>query len=646
MVLERLFSPGYIGNMKLKNRIVMAPMGTNLANPDGSISESLISYYEARAKGGTGLIIAEITTPDERARTKPFPTGIWSDSHIPGWRELAHAVHAHGTKIAVQLGHRGRQQTAAIQGEQPVAPSPIPCPVIREVPRELTIADIEELIEKFAQGARRLKEAGIDAVELHGAHGYLIGEFMSPYFNKRADSYGGDMMGRLKFPLEMIKRVREEVGPDYPLIFRLNAVDGAPGGIDLSESKRMAPIIVAAGVDAVDVSVGVYGGSLFINPPMGFPYGLYAHYAQAIKEAVTVPVIGVGRINDPRLAEEILEMRQADFIALGRSLLADPDLPNKAEAGNFEDIRPCIGCTQGCLARSSFGGEPTLACTCMLNPTIGRERAMTIGKAEQQRTIFIAGGGPAGLESARVAAERGHKVVLYEKSDRLGGQLNIAAIPPFKQEVTLAIKYYTNQLSKLGVRVELGKELTVEAVESLKPDIVILATGGSPYVASNIPGINNKNVVLANDLLLGKTAVGNKVVIVGGGFVGCETADFLGERGHQITILEMREDIGLDIAGTYKVALMRRLTHQGIRKVTSATLVGITDDGVVIKKDGREETISGIDSVVLAMGVSPVNELSEKLKDKRAEVYVIGDASKPGNALTAIAESTQLARKL
>ncbi|SLM18329.1 NADH oxidase [uncultured spirochete] len=637
-------SPIKIGTMEVKNRFVVPAMGTNFANPDSSVSQQLIDYHVTRAKGGYGLIIVEVTAIDPLGKAIPFEPGIWDDSFIPGWKKLADEVHKYGCKIAVQLHHAGRQTTSGtLGGNQPVAPSPIPCPVDKEMPRELTTEEVYELIEKFGNGARRARDAGIDAVEVHGAHGYLVAQFMSAYSNKRMDEFGGNLSARMKFPVEIVKNIRRKTGNGYPIIFRMSGDERVPGGRTIDESRAVARIMEEAGVNAVHVSTGVYGSIAWIIPPAAVPTGFNLYAAEEIKKSVSVPVIGVGRINDPLLAEDALRTGKADMIALGRASLADPEFPNKVASGELESISPCIGCIQGCIG---YIFDPNHGKTsCLVNPFVGKEGEMKIEKTNKPKKVMVVGGGPGGMEAAWIAAKRGHRVTLYEKEKILGGQFRIGAISPTKQEVLKSLRYYLYEGEKYGVEFKTGVEVSPDLVKAEKPDVVILATGGVPLVP-HIKGVDNHGIVRAIDVLEGKVTVGEKVLIVGGGMVGVETADFLGEHGHKVTVMDMLPGIGMDEEAAVKVFLFERLKNYGVASITNATVKEFLDGGVVYEKDGKEEKIQGFDTIMMALGVKSYNPLEKEIKGKVPEVYVIGDAVKPRKALEAIAEAASTAVKL
>ena len=641
MNFPALLSPIKIGSMEVKNRFVVPPMGSNYANPDGSVSQQLIDYHVARAKGGFGLIIVEVTAVEPAGKAIPFEPGLWSDEFIPGWKKLVDEVHKYGAKIAVQLHHAGRQTSKDIIGQQPVAPSAVPCPVMKEIPRELTTQEVYDLIGNFRDAAVRARDAGFDAVEIHGAHGYLIAQFMSAYSNKRIDEFGGNFISRMKFPLEIIRSIRREVGNGYPLIFRMSGDEKVHGGRAIDETRAIASLVEQAGANAVDISICNYGSLHWMFVPGAVPLGFNAVAAEEVKKSVKIPVIAVGRINDPFLAEDILQSGKADMIALGRESLADPEWPNKVAANTPEEIAPCIACLQGCVGYL-FDPEH-LKISCLVNPFTGREGTLKIEKTEKPKKVMIVGGGPAGLEAAWVAARRGHQVTLYEKQNVLGGQFRIGGIPSTKDDILRAIKYYITMGKKYGVEHKLGVEVTPELVISEKPDVVILATGGIPLLP-DIRGIDNPKFAKAVDVLDGKTDVGEKVLVVGGGIVGAETADFIGEHGRKVTIIEMESEIAKGMPDGPRLYLMERLKEYGVSCLTGAVVKEFLDDGVVYLKDGRKEKITGFDSIVLALGTKSYNPLEEELKGRvDAEIYVVGDAVKARKAIQAIEEGARIA---
>ena len=544
-MLPLLFTPLKIGRIELKNRIVMPPAATHLGE------EARIDFYVARARGGVGLIQLPPGIVDPASDYVAAPP-LYNEKSVPVLARLVDAIHSAGAVVSMQLWHGGRQLHVFDDKTIPVAPSPIPWSRSAKVPRELSIPEIEELVEKFARAAMRAKRAGVDFVELHAAHGYLISEFFSPRSNKRTDEYGGDVAGRTRFAVEIIRRIKELAGDDFPVCCRINGADNIHGGLTLDDAKAMAPILVEAGLDLISISAGVYGSYPTIVPFVHTPSGCNVPLAEGVKSVVKVPVITAGRINDPHLAEEILVAGKADLIGMARALLTDPEFPNKAARGEFEDIRQCVACNT-CIDSLYFG-----PIQCPVNPALGRERELGIVPVTEKKKVLVIGGGPAGLEAARVAALRGHEVTLYEKGQRLGGQWLLAAAPPHKQEFMELTNYQTRQLSRLGVTVKLGKEVSTTLVEELKPDVVIVATGAVPLELP-IPGIELGKVVTAWDTLQGNSRAGSSVMVVGGGNVGLETAHFLAEQGKKVTVIEMLRRVGADMGETVRWHQLRSL---------------------------------------------------------------------------------------
>ncbi len=648
---EQMFQPITIGTMHIKNRIAMAPMATDFAEGDGTISDRLIDYYEARAKGGAGLIIMEVCTIDGGSPYIPRTVGVWDDSFIPGLKRLTEAVHGHGCLIIPQIAHPGPESLAPLfYGEQAVGPSAgIINNLTRMKSRELASEEIPRVITQFGDAARRVREAGFDGLELHAAHSYMmVGSFLSALRNRRTDSYGGDLQGRLRFPLEAIRAIREEAGEDFPITMRISAEEQVPGGRDLRETCYLARIFTEAGIAGFHISSGVYPDlSWRVIPPTGTAYCLNASAAAVIKREVKVPVMVVGRIVDPGMADDIIGSGAADMVVLGRALLADPEWPSKALACDWDDIAPCIGCGLGCVRARENGMDMT----CVINPAVGREREMALRPGGRSKKVMVAGGGPAGLEAAGTAALRGHDVVLYEKEAGPGGQFNLAAVPPAKQELCKIVAYLFRRAAKAGVKMQFGVEVTQPLIDSVKPEVLVVATGGRPR-SPQIPGAELGNVCTAQEVLSGAVSPGpGKILIIGGGMVGCELASYLANTGDnitigrtEITIVEMQENLAADMFSEARELLFMELRHKQVRIIASATVKKILPDGAIIDRAGAEEVLRGMDAIVLALGCEPVNELSAAAGN--AEVHVIGDAAEPRKVLEAIKEGFEIGRRL
>lgn len=645
MAMKKLFQPINIGSIKVKNRIVMPAMTTVLANENGAVTERLVDYYTTRAMGGVGLIVTDATCIDHPVGKIAHATQlrIDRDKFIPGLNELVKSVHRYGAKIASQLHHAGRQTTLEYtEGNQPVSASNVYDPVFNVQPRTLRINEVEDLIEKFGEGARRAKTAGFDAVEIHGAHGYLIQQFLSAYTNKRTDKYGGSLDRRMTFALEILRRVREKVGDKFPIIFRLSAEEHVRGGLTLKDTKLIARKLEKTGVDALNISSGMDETPPEYKPySMAVPRGCFVHYAAAIKELVNVPAITVGRINDPLLAESILQEGKADLVAMGRALIADPELPKKAREGRLDDIRKCTAC-ETCNMRVREG----LRLGCAINAAAGEEKESRLVRVAKPKQILVVGGGPAGMEAARISALRGHETILYDENEQLGGQLRISTKPPHKEELSNILEYLSNQIKKLDIEVKLGKRVIASMVQQVNPDAVILATGARPLVPG-IPGVNNKNVVTAWDVLAGKVEVNEEILVAGGGQVGCETSEFLAEKGKRITIVEMLNDVALDAAPGARALLLKRLCEQEVKILTNSIIYEITKGGVSIldKESSRRKSIRA-ENIVLSLGAKPNVELFKELKGKVKELYRIGDCVKPRKIIDAIYEGFHIAREI
>ncbi len=629
-MLKKLFTPHNIGSLVVSNRLVVPAMVSNFSSIDGYATDRYIAYHEAKAKGGWGLIITEDYPVAKGGKGNLLLAGLWEDGQIAGQKQLTDRIHNYQSKIVAQIYHAGRQATySSTGGFQPVAPSAIPCPWRRDLPSELTVSEIRAVISQFGETATRVKKAGFDGVEIHGAHGYLIAEFMSPYTNKRTDEYGGCLQKRLRFAREIVEEVRSKVGPSFPVIFRLSAHEVTPGGRDIAETRVIVRELESWSVDALHVSTGVYGNHGIVSP-MVIPHAWTVGLAEEVKKLVAIPVITVNRINDPQMADVLLDMGKADFVAMGRGSLADPDLPNKAKCGDLESIRYCLGCMEGCTGSAKVGSP----IACAVNPTLGHEYETSQDKVAKPKKVLVAGGGPAGMEAARAAALRGHDVHLYEKGEFLGGQFKSAAYPPFKGELAAFTAWQIAELKKAtNVTIKMESELTPEVVKAEKPDVVIVATGATPIVPP-IPGIHRPNVFTAEDVLLGKVATGNSCFIAGGGSVGVETAAHLALQAKQVTVADMLPRLASDEEADIWRALLDVLNQHGVKQLTGTKVVEITETGVLLEKYGTT-TLYPCDTIVLALGVRKNDVLVDMLRDLVQKIVVVGDAVGTGRLLEA-----------
>lgn len=632
----RLFSPIAIHTMTLKNRVVMPPMCTAYATIGGAVTDRLINYYTARARGGVGLIDVEFAYVHPAGKVFDHMLGIYDDKLIPGLKRLTDSIHQGGAKIVIQIAHGGRRVHSDITGYTPVAPSAIPR-LNGETPRELSLGEIEELIQDFILSARRAKKAGFDGVMIHMAHGYLLQQFLSPFSNTRKDRYGGDLEGRSRFPLEILKGLRKELGDDYPLTCRLCGDEFVKGGLDLSQSILLAKILEANGVNAIEVSAGTHETGYVITAPPFYPMGFLSPLSEAIRKEVRIPVGAVGRIHTPELAERLLQEGKADLIAVGRGLIADPEWPKKAQEGRPDTIRPCISCNQGCSDRMYF--QQDISCT--VNPSVGREATFPVEPARKKKKVLILGGGPAGLEAGLIAATRGHEVHLYEKEKELGGQLNIASVPPTKEEIKKFKEFLLREVGRLPIRVMHG-ELDGKTLNALSPDLMVVAVGGRPLKIEG-PGFENEKVISAWDVLSRKKEAGRRAVIIGGGQVGLETAHFLLEEGKEITVLEMLKRVGQDMSPRTRRMVLEALVQNGAEILTEAKALSVENGDVVFNRAGVVDRIKGVDSIVVAVGTAPQEVGNLDLGRSGVPIRWIGDVSVPRKLFDAIHEGYNVA---
>lgn len=641
MRFKTMFSPIQIGPMTVKNRFVVPPMGNNFANPDGTWSDQSIAYYAERAKGQFGLITIEATVVHHGAKGGPKKPCLYDDSSIESLKKITDACHAQGAKVSIQLQNAGPEGNAKNAGAPIEAASAIPSVYGKDTPVEVPTEKVYELVKGYGDAAERAMKAGADAVEIHMAHGYLVNSFISPRTNKRVDEFGGNFENRMRFPRLIVEEVKRRVGGKVAILARINSSDEVEGGDDVHDSAAIAAYLEDCGVEGLHVSRAVHIKDEYMWAPTAVHAGFSADLVTEIKRAVSIPVITVGRYTEPYYAELLLREGRADLVAFGRQSLADPHMPEKAMNDNLEDLVPCIACLQGCVA-NMYKGEPIC---CLVNPFLGHE-AQGYPKAEKSKKVMVIGGGVAGMCAAFVAAERGHDVSLYESTDKLGGNMRLAAYPPGKGDITNMIRSYIVRCEKAGVKIHMNTTVDLEMVKAEKPDAVIVSTGSRTLILP-IEGIENPAIIHGSDLLDGKRAAGKKVLVVGGGMVGCETAAFLGEQQHDVTVIEYRDTVGADVIHEHRVFLMEDFKNYGIKEITGAKVCKFFDDGVEYESpDGSRHEVRGFDSVVLSMGFKNYNPFAEQLEELGQEVYVVGDATRARRALDATKEAYAAAMQI
>ncbi len=635
---EHLFSPIRIKNMALSNRCVMPPMGTNLCNRDLTVSDANIAYLDRRATSGVGLIITEIVGVHASGTVG---IGAYEDRFIPGLEKMARIIHKNGVKAAAQLHHAGREAYYQLKKGEALAPSAVPGPIVRIPPKEMTRDDIRMIVASFGQAALRAKKAGFDAVEIHGAHGYLITQFFSALSNHRTDEYGGDFRSRSRFAMEVVKEVRDCVGSDFPISFRISAEEYIKNGYTVEDVQQILPDLVRAGVDIIHASIGTYGspGSVGCATPE-YEEGFNAWRAGKLKEVIDIPVIAVGRFSDPAVADDVIASGQADMAAFGRQLLADPDFLVKARQGRADDIRKCLACNQGCIERLSL--EPGSSVRCAINPETGQELIYPKKQAASKKTVWVIGAGPAGLTAATEAARLGHEVTIFEKDKEIGGQVRFAAKAPLKTLYGDWLKWLERQLKTAGVTLNTGTTVTEKILLESNADVVISAIGAESKIP-DIPGIDHKMVCNALQILDGSISPGKQPVVIGGGLIGMEVADFLSAKGCNVTIVEI-----LPLSPVLKFTghgyhLHKRLAEGGCKILLNTRIERIEDNAVEITSGENREILSPVDQVVIAVGMQSRQDLKKGFADKGIAHYVVGDARNPRRIIEAVAEGAKAA---
>ncbi|MDY6990030.1 MAG: FAD-dependent oxidoreductase [Thermodesulfobacteriota bacterium] len=642
MALEHLFSPIRLGSMAVKNRLVMPPMSLNFGvDQDGCVTQQHWEYLAARAKGGAGMIVVGGGAVHPSGLDLPRMPRLWSDRFIEALTKMTEHIHAYDTKFGMQLLHGGRQAYLS----EKVAPSAIPSlAVVKGLPRELTQEEIRQLVAAYGDAALRCQRAGFDFVEIHGAHGYLITEFLAGNSNLRQDKYGGSFENRTRFLIEIIEDIQTKVGPGYPVGVRINGEDYVEGGWTLEDAKGLAPVLEGLGIDWLHVSAGVYGSMPVTIPSMYADHGCFVHLAEEVKRTVSIPVIAVGRIKEPELADGIIGEGRADMVAMGRALLADPELPQKAYEGRLTEIRPCIGCCKGCIARALALEEGT----CVVNPEVGRE--YLLNKKEKMpppRKILVVGAGPAGLAVATMAALRGHEVIVLDEKSQAGGMARLASIPPGRSEIMDIIEYYLRQLDRLNVDVRFDVAPDKDLIAAIRPDVGIITTGSLPEIPQ-IAGLFDTAMALhtITDVLQFHGPLGHRVVVLGGNMAALQVADFLAEKGREVFVLHRGEHFAEQMAPNDRTYLMERLKRPGVELLKGVSIEGFLEKGIRFLWQGQVRQLDMITDIVLAEGMRPNRRAAELFKDANLEVHTIGDAKAPRTLFEALAEADELGRAL
>ena len=638
--MDKLFSPFTIKHINLKNRIVMPPLASFLIGDDGSITDETIEHYRRRAAGGPAMVIMEACAVSPEGIVSPHQPVIYDDRHIDGLSKIAATIKEEGAVAALQIHHGGRQTSAKVIHRKPLAPSPLPCPAIRGDVEPLTVDGIQNLVQIFGAAAARAYRAGFELIEIHGAHGYLVNQFLSKFSNIREDEYGGDVAGRTRFAREIVEEVCRRTDHALPVSFKISAEEYVDGGLTTKDSIEILKILIKAGIDLVQVSAGNDVTPEWISQPMFMEKACLVESASRVKKAVDIPVMAVGRINDPLIADEIIRQGKADLVCIGRGLLADPEMPLKAKNGRLDEIRTCIACNT-CMQSIFKKGR----IECLVNPMLGREEEMAFIPTKTPKKVMVVGGGPGGLNVAWVAAKRGHTVHVYEKRNVLGGQLVPGSTPGHKAELRSLIRFQVRQTELYGVKCHLNHEVTAKDIKALDPDVVVLATGSLPAMPA-VQGIGKKIVLTYEDVLNGGPIPSNRVIVVGGGPTGLELALYLTERGCTVTVIEMLPKIGSGMESVTRKVILKKLQKNSATMLTDARLSKIENNGVVVVNQDNRETFIEAERVVIAIGTKPDTKLYDKVKLLGYKIHQIGDCLEPRSAKDAIYDSAVLGRAI
>ncbi len=645
MKFNNLFSPIKVRGMEIRNRVEFPAMGTKMSTEDGYVTEKLIDYHVARAIGGNGLNFTEVCSVYDKANPKDF-LGICDDKYIPGLKKLADSIHEAGAKAGVQLW-LGGMAVGSDPTAKMIVPSDVPIKGTDYVIPGASLETIKECVKAFGDAAKRAVEAGFDTVEFHAGHNYTPHSFLSGAFNKRTDEYGGSLENRSRFLIECIEAIRNNIPEDMPLFMRIDAHDDCvENGLTIEDVIEFCKMAKEAGVDVLDVSRGNFTTNAvkYEVPPVDLPRGFNVDNAARIKKETGMVTVAVGRINDPEQADEIIRSGKADMVVIGRAQLADPEFCNKAYRGDIDSIVRCVGCNQGCY--DGFVSTEMPHITCLRNPALGKEREYALVKTDNPKKVLVIGGGVAGLEAALTLKKRGHNPILCEARDSLGGQFALAGEAPRKEEMKEAALSMGEMAKREGVEIRLSTPVTAEVIKEISPDEVIIAVGSAP-IKLNIPGSDLPMVRSSHDVLAGKVSASGDVVVIGGGLVGLEVAEYLAEEASKITVVEMLDQVAKDLGDLRKICVMESIAEDGIRTITSAKCVEIKENSIVIDKEGTLEEIP-CDSVVVAIGARSRNfaEIENLCNEKEIPCHVIGDAIRARRALNGILEAVDVARSI